>query len=570
MKAYRVVANTKVLRDAHVAAHVEGTLGIGQKIQGDPAPGFASFIVTSLPNLSSQPVFVFNLDLVEDVPPVPVPILAVEHDVFCGLVTWAAREYQVDRDLLLTMAFCLSSSLTDVGVAGGIEAGPYKLSETIWAAATTTGPAKNLGLAAIHRYLWYKQPAVAALITAESLKTLTAALGQTPTRSELFFGYLFGADAPAMLTGNRAQPISAAPLDGSYAATLKATSASVAAAVLELSARLDLAYRAAKLLVDRQPDDVRLLYPEANVFPWLALARAEMQKGVAEIPGSADNAQIVAYHAATGIAGGDGTAWCGSFVTYCMLKCGTPEAAQGVRTPASAGAAWWTTYGVAAPNPPPIGSIVVLRPQVLPSSGHVGFFEGMDGGRFKLLAGNQGGVGGLTDHVGIVSFAATEVVATVLPAQWQNLAAAQAPAAGAGRLDLTQFAGSRLAMAEKIKAAFSGAGYGTLQQAAAIANAVGESDLDPNSHAGGAEDSVGLFQLNRAGGEGMGHSIAELKDPDKNIAIVLGVFAKRIPGFKTAATLADAITIFVRDFERPKDQPTAIARRLAIAKTLLA
>ncbi len=49
-----------------------------------------------------------------------------------------------------------------------------------------------------------------------------------------------------------------------------------------------------------------------------------------------------------------------------------------------------------------------------------------------------------------------------------------------------------------------------------------ESGFDPTAHALTAtEDSVGLLQLNRMGGQGAGYSVAELMDPRRNLQIGL-------------------------------------------------
>lgn len=53
-------------------------------------------------------------------------------------------------------------------------------------------------------------------------------------------------------------------------------------------------------------------------------------------------------------------------------------------------------------------------------------------------------------------------------------------------------------MAQLIVKRFEEAGYGVVQQVAALANAIAESGLDPKIKAAGDEDSWGLFQINRA------------------------------------------------------------------------
>jgi hypothetical protein len=127
----------------------------------------------------------------------------------------------------------------------------------------------------------------------------------------------------------------------------------------------------------------------------------------------------------------------------------------------------------------------------------------------------------------------------------------------------------RQAIALKIVAAFKAAGLGTFQQAAGLANANAESALNPSSHASVGEDSWGLFQLNRDGGLGAGHSPDELKDPDTNIAIILAE-ARKFRQFTAAESLDQAVSAFVRHVERPSDIAGQVAHRLIIANKLLA
>lgn len=144
------------------------------------------------------------------------------------------------------------------------------------------------------------------------------------------------------------------------------------------------------------------------------------------------------------------------------------------------------------------------------------------------------------------------------------------PPAG-GALDLAWLAtAEQKDMAQRIIAAFAAAGYGRLQQAVAVANAFAESSLNPRRrNQTPPEDSCGLFQFNRNGGEGAGLSVEQLFDPDFNIAKTIAIFKARIPGYMTASTVADAVGVFVRDFERPADQPAAIARRIEITNRML-
>ncbi len=124
-------------------------------------------------------------------------------------------------------------------------------------------------------------------------------------------------------------------------------------------------------------------------------------------------------------------------------------------------------------------------------------------------------------------------------------------------------------IAHQIVDDFNSAGFGSSQQIAALANAIGESGLNPNAHAGRGEDSWGLFQLNRNGGLGTGHSRDELVDPKKNTQIIIAA-ARKVSSFTGAASMEDAVNAFVRSVERPSDIPGQQKARIKIARGLLA
>jgi len=122
-------------------------------------------------------------------------------------------------------------------------------------------------------------------------------------------------------------------------------------------------------------------------------------------------------------------------------------------------------------------------------------------------------------------------------------------------------------MADLIRTKFKAAGFNDAQADAAVANAIAESNLNPNAHNRKGEDSVGLFQMNRKGGLGQGYSVEQLKDPNLNIDLAIAA-AKKSAAFKSATTTDAAVAAFVKDVERPKDQAGAIAKRTAIARNL--
>lgn len=135
-------------------------------------------------------------------------------------------------------------------------------------------------------------------------------------------------------------------------------------------------------------------------------------------------------------------------------------------------------------------------------------------------------------------------------------------------VNLSSLSGARRAMAEKIMARFAAVGYAIVHQVAAVANAIGESNLNPLAHATVGEDSVGLFQLNRNRGLGVGFSVELLQDPDTNVTIVLKALS-RIPEFRQATSIDTAVDVFVRKLERPANPDAAVQKRLEIARSLL-
>jgi hypothetical protein len=124
-------------------------------------------------------------------------------------------------------------------------------------------------------------------------------------------------------------------------------------------------------------------------------------------------------------------------------------------------------------------------------------------------------------------------------------------------------------IAKQIVTKFKNGGFGTNQQVAALANAIAESGLVPNARAALGEDSFGLFQLNRRGGLGAGHSPEDLMNPAKNIQIVFRA-AENSKAFKRAISLEDAVAAFVKDVGRPPDILGQTSARILIARRLLA
>ncbi len=130
---------------------------------------------------------------------------------------------------------------------------------------------------------------------------------------------------------------------------------------------------------------------------WLTLARAEMQRGVEELPGRASNPRIIEYHAATSLrASDDATSWCSAFVNWLMRECRIPGSGSAV-------ARSWLGWGVAEALPR-LGAIVILKRGTQAWQAHVALLLAVKGDRLTVLGGNQ------SDRVSIASFPATRLL----------------------------------------------------------------------------------------------------------------------------------------------------------------
>jgi uncharacterized protein (TIGR02594 family) len=122
----------------------------------------------------------------------------------------------------------------------------------------------------------------------------------------------------------------------------------------------------------------------AEALPgWYAIAKKEMATGIQEIPGSFHNPRIIDYHQSTTLqATDDETAWCSSFVNWCVEASGR----EGTK---SAAARSWLRWGDALEEPRE-GCVAVIKRGTQAWQGHVGFFAGESGNHILLLGGNQG------------------------------------------------------------------------------------------------------------------------------------------------------------------------------------
>jgi uncharacterized protein (TIGR02594 family) len=121
---------------------------------------------------------------------------------------------------------------------------------------------------------------------------------------------------------------------------------------------------------------------EPKVAPWFDLATQEI--GTKEIKGSKDNPRIVEYHQATTLkATDDETAWCSSFVCWCLET-------SGIKSTRSAAARsflkWGKEVGLSDARK---GDVVVFKRGNSSWQGHVAFFIAYGVDYVEVLGGNQ-------------------------------------------------------------------------------------------------------------------------------------------------------------------------------------
>lgn len=118
---------------------------------------------------------------------------------------------------------------------------------------------------------------------------------------------------------------------------------------------------------------------------WLKIAFRE--EGITEVNGTKNNPRILEYHATTSLkkamASQDSTAWCSSFVNWCMEK-------SGIAGTDSAWALDWQNWGKQL-EAPKRGCIVVFsRKGSTTNGGHVGFYISETSKQIEVFGGNQG------------------------------------------------------------------------------------------------------------------------------------------------------------------------------------
>lgn len=113
---------------------------------------------------------------------------------------------------------------------------------------------------------------------------------------------------------------------------------------------------------------------------WYAIAWGE--RGQKEQAGPGDNPRILAYQTACSYnAKDEDVPWCSSFANWVMKQ-------AGIKGSGEAAARSWLKWGQEL-DKPRRGAITVLTRPGSSTNGHVAFYVGEEGGRLKLLGGNQ-------------------------------------------------------------------------------------------------------------------------------------------------------------------------------------
>jgi len=528
------------------------------------------------------PCWVLAKDVITD-DSAPSPLNLWAFLKYCTLASVVANEgatgpVGVNRDYLIALAQVLSGVQNIPSPDKTSDAfGPFQLTKDDWTKFRNQGDNRK-SYSELDRLDSLEQVDAIVALTSAAASDISAALTvagtgsgpYVPDGADLFLAYMIG--TPAAIAALKAQQAkrggealatfitnaggSVDAIKKRYPTFLADAAATVDAVVAIVEQQFNVAFKTAfTLLQTNTPEDLPQASPIAAGTLWLDVARHEEAAGIAR-----PNDRILDYFKAINFHGATvDTPWCAAFVSFCLKTCGDAAMAGSVPSRDPALAKTWREWGDGLPigaASTPVGAVVVLSAVESDSSGHVGFFLDGDADSVRLLGGNQ------SHSVKISTYRRGQIAAIRWPSQ--------AGPAEAHRFNLSVAPAGREDIAEMIIGKFRDAGFGLFQQAAAVANAIAESNLVPTAHATHGEDSVGLFQLNRNGGVGTRFSVAELADPATNIKITIDELKTKYPAFGAASSLEDAVTVFVRKFERPANTAAEIVKRLNLAQHLLA
>jgi uncharacterized protein (TIGR02594 family) len=122
-----------------------------------------------------------------------------------------------------------------------------------------------------------------------------------------------------------------------------------------------------------------LLSMDSKDAPWMAIAIGEM--GFLEVKGPESSQRIDEYFLSTTMPSHDDVPWSSAFVNWVLTQANI----EGTGSPLPSS---WATWG-ASLEKPRFGAVIVLKPLLKRSTGHVGFFVSLVGDRVRVLGGNQ-------------------------------------------------------------------------------------------------------------------------------------------------------------------------------------
>jgi uncharacterized protein (TIGR02594 family) len=345
--------------------------------------------------------------MIEELPSPALRDEAIDETNFARVATLAAVRSGVNRDYLVAVAWVESRIKNVLDQTTGAR-GPFQFTPSTWAGLVAQhGQQEEITERDIDN--WGKQPAFAAIRTAEAQDQLVDKLGRLPTGAELYVSHRLGLPAALeVLATDQTTPIDRALLavfqgqadaEGAVRGLVENNKAlfkagdsvkTIEAVLVTAAERLDEGLHAAARIVAVLPEDEqfapRLAGEEAA--PWMIAAQQELRSGVIEDkrPGHS-HPRINAYHATTTLGEKpDDVAWCAAFVSFCMQNAKNEfVVSQNLK---SARAADWLTWGKPITEPT-WGAVCVLEPLAPKSSGHVGFVTGSDATHVTLLGGNQ-------------------------------------------------------------------------------------------------------------------------------------------------------------------------------------